>query len=156
MIGAREAGVDAFLVPAGENATDARKYAHGLRIIPVHNFQQALQALATLPAKPTRSGFRGRPKVAGKCVVFRADKPLICGRAGVDRALGTAFSAPRQRTTWNPQGPTVQDCYFRRQGLCALAPERPCPTFRARGHMLEPPRQPRLMPRRAAVPAPPA
>jgi PDZ domain-containing protein len=48
-IGAREAGVDAFLVPAGQNARDARKYAHGLRIIPVKNFQQALHALATLP-----------------------------------------------------------------------------------------------------------
>ena len=50
-IGAREAGVDAFLVPAGENARDARKYARGLRIIPVKSFQQALRALATLPAK---------------------------------------------------------------------------------------------------------
>jgi PDZ domain-containing protein len=48
-IGAREAGVDAFLVPAGQNAVDARKYAHGLRIIPVKSFQQALHALATLP-----------------------------------------------------------------------------------------------------------
>jgi Lon-like protease len=47
-IGAREAGVDAFLVPAGENARDARKYAHGLRIIPVETFQQALRALRTL------------------------------------------------------------------------------------------------------------
>jgi PDZ domain-containing protein len=50
-IGAREAGVDAFLVPAGENARDARKYARGLRIIPVKSFQQALRALATLPVK---------------------------------------------------------------------------------------------------------
>jgi PDZ domain-containing protein len=50
-IGAREAGVDAFLVPAGENARDARKYAHGLRIIPVESFPQALHALATLPRK---------------------------------------------------------------------------------------------------------
>jgi PDZ domain-containing protein len=49
-IGARQAGVDAFLVPAGENSRDARKYAHGLRIIPVKSFQQALRALATLPA----------------------------------------------------------------------------------------------------------
>jgi PDZ domain-containing protein len=47
-IGAREAGVDAFLVPAGDNAAEARKYAHGLRIIPVESFQQALHALATL------------------------------------------------------------------------------------------------------------
>ncbi len=47
-IGAREAGVDAFLVPAGENARDARKEAGGLRIIPVESFPQALRALATL------------------------------------------------------------------------------------------------------------
>jgi len=47
-IGAREAGVDAFLVPAGENAQEARKNAGGLRIIPVESFPQALRALATL------------------------------------------------------------------------------------------------------------
>jgi len=47
-IGARRAGVDAFLVPAGENARDARRVAHGLRIIPVETFPQALHALATL------------------------------------------------------------------------------------------------------------
>jgi PDZ domain-containing protein len=50
-IGARAAGVDAFLVPAGDNARDARKYADGLRIIPVETFPQALRALATLPHK---------------------------------------------------------------------------------------------------------
>ena len=47
-IGARAAHVDAFLVPAGDNAQEARKYAHGLRIIPVDTFPQALRALATL------------------------------------------------------------------------------------------------------------
>jgi PDZ domain-containing protein len=47
-IGAREAHVDAFLVPAGENARDAKRYADGLRIIPVETFPQALRALATL------------------------------------------------------------------------------------------------------------
>jgi PDZ domain-containing protein len=47
-IGAREAHVDAFLVPAGENAKQARTYAHGLRIIAVESFPQALRALATL------------------------------------------------------------------------------------------------------------
>ena len=46
-IGARQAGVDAFLVPVG-NAVEARKYAHGLRIVPVKSFQQALAALKTL------------------------------------------------------------------------------------------------------------
>ena len=50
-IGAREAGVDVFLVPAGSNAQVARKYANGLKIIPVQSFPQALHALATLPAK---------------------------------------------------------------------------------------------------------
>jgi Lon-like protease len=49
-IGARQAHVDAFLVPVdGDNAKVAKRYAHGLRIIPVKNFQQALQALATVP-----------------------------------------------------------------------------------------------------------
>ena len=50
-IGARRAGVDVFLVPAGENAAVAKANAAGLRIIPVHNFQQALRALKTLPRK---------------------------------------------------------------------------------------------------------
>jgi PDZ domain-containing protein len=49
--GARKAKADVFLVPAGDNARDARRYAHGLRIIPVKSFPQALQALATLPPK---------------------------------------------------------------------------------------------------------
>ena len=42
---------------------------------------------------------------------------------------------------------TCGDCYFRRAGLCALALERPCPTFRAdtRGSLV-PPRQARLVP----------
>jgi len=48
-IGARQAHVDAFLVPAGDNAREARKHAAGLRIIPVKTFPQALRALATLP-----------------------------------------------------------------------------------------------------------
>jgi PDZ domain-containing protein len=51
-LGVRRAGVDVFLVPAGENAQEARRYADGLRIIAVKNFPQALRALATLPPKP--------------------------------------------------------------------------------------------------------
>ena len=50
-IGARRAGVDVLLVPAGDNAREARSTADGLRIIPVDSFQQALRALATLPRK---------------------------------------------------------------------------------------------------------
>ena len=51
IFGVREAGVDVFLVPAGDNAKDARKYAGSVRVIPVKSFRQALQALATLPPK---------------------------------------------------------------------------------------------------------
>jgi hypothetical protein len=40
--------VDVFLVPAGENAAEARRHAGGMRIVPVRNFQQALRSLATL------------------------------------------------------------------------------------------------------------
>ena len=51
-IGARQADVDVFLVPVdGDNARVAKRYANGLRIIPVETFQQALRALATLPQK---------------------------------------------------------------------------------------------------------
>jgi PDZ domain-containing protein len=50
-LGARRAHVDVFVVPAGENATVARRYADGMKIIPVRNFQQALRTLATLPPK---------------------------------------------------------------------------------------------------------
>jgi Lon-like protease len=46
---ARKANVDVFLVPAGDNARVARRYAGSVRIIPVRTFGQALQALATLP-----------------------------------------------------------------------------------------------------------
>jgi PDZ domain-containing protein len=46
-IGARQADVDYFLVPVGENTEDAQENADGLEIIPVESFQQALQKLAT-------------------------------------------------------------------------------------------------------------
>ena len=55
-IGAKEAGVDVFLVPAGSNAREARKYAGGLKIIPVKSFPQALLELATLPLKGRMNG----------------------------------------------------------------------------------------------------
>ncbi len=50
-IGARRADVDFFLVPAGDNAEDARDYAGDLRVIPVESFQQALRRLATSDVK---------------------------------------------------------------------------------------------------------
>jgi PDZ domain-containing protein len=51
VLGAREAGADVFLVPAGDNAAEARRHAGDLRVIPVESFRQALRALATLPEK---------------------------------------------------------------------------------------------------------
>jgi len=48
-IGVRRSGIHFFLVPAGENAAEARRFSHGVRIVPVHSFRQALRALATLP-----------------------------------------------------------------------------------------------------------
>ena len=50
-IGARRSHVDAFLVPAGENAAEARRYADGVPVIPVRSFQQALRRLTTSPPK---------------------------------------------------------------------------------------------------------
>lgn len=52
---------------------------------------------------------------------------------------------------------TCDDCYFRAAGLCALALEAPCPTFRAatRG-ALAPPPQARLVPRPASTHLSPA
>jgi PDZ domain-containing protein len=50
-LGARRADVDAFLVPAGRNAADARSHADGLRILAVESFQQALRALSTADLK---------------------------------------------------------------------------------------------------------
>jgi PDZ domain-containing protein len=50
-IGARRTRVDIFLVPAGENAREARRYAGDLRVVAVQSFRQALRALATLPPK---------------------------------------------------------------------------------------------------------
>jgi len=51
VIGARRSDADVFLVPAGDNAVEARRHAGDLRIIPVESFGQALRALATLPRK---------------------------------------------------------------------------------------------------------
>jgi PDZ domain-containing protein len=50
-IGARQADVDIFVVPAGPNAEEARSYADGLRILPVNSFQQAFRRLTTAGLK---------------------------------------------------------------------------------------------------------
>jgi len=50
-IEAKNSHVDILLIPAGDNASEARKYAGSMRVIPVHSFQQALHKLATVPPK---------------------------------------------------------------------------------------------------------
>jgi PDZ domain-containing protein len=50
-IGVRRAEADVFLVPAGDNAAEARKHTGRVRVIPVESFRQALRVLATLPPK---------------------------------------------------------------------------------------------------------
>jgi PDZ domain-containing protein len=52
VLGARRSNVDVFLVPAGDNAATARRYAGDLRIIAVESFRQALRKLATLSKNP--------------------------------------------------------------------------------------------------------
>jgi len=49
---------------------------------------------------------------------------------------------------------TCEDCYFRREALCAMAPPAPCPTFRLATRTLVPPPQPRLVPRATFAPQP--
>lgn len=50
-IGARETGIDVFLVPAGDNYREAVRDAGRTKVIAVTSFQQALHALATLSPK---------------------------------------------------------------------------------------------------------
>jgi PDZ domain-containing protein len=50
-VGVRRSGADVFLVPAGENASTARRYAGTMRVVPVESFRQALLVLKTLPQK---------------------------------------------------------------------------------------------------------
>ena len=50
-IEAKRSHVDILLVPAGDNAAEARKFAGAMRVVPVNTFQQALHDLATVPAK---------------------------------------------------------------------------------------------------------
>ena len=51
IFGVRDAHVDVFLVPAGDNYRVAKRYAGKVRVLAVHNFRQALHLLATLPPK---------------------------------------------------------------------------------------------------------
>ena len=128
----RSSGADVFLVPAGENAATARRYAGGLRMIPVESFQQALRVLQTLP-----------PEIAilqGFCLEGR--QPQI---AGISRREGVAATAGRSHNARCPSGDQAGEqrgheqtrhCDLRGLLFPPGGPLRPsgehsCPTFRA-------------------------
>ena len=67
--------------------------------------------------------------------------PLARMRAGRRGATSREMAKRRSEVT-------CDDCFFRREGLCALACNVPCPTFRAAtAGALTPPPQPQLVPR---------
>jgi hypothetical protein len=56
--------------------------------------------------------------------------------------------------TKKPSEITCEDCYFRREWLCALPGDTICPTFRAvSAGSLAPPKQPQLVARPVSVEA---
>ena len=96
------AGVDVFLVPAGDNARrQPADMQAGLRVIPVESFQQALRVLRTLPPEIARLQvfcLEGRqPQIAGLSFVGglagvrrRGQNPRCSsGEFGVRRREGT-------------------------------------------------------------------
>jgi hypothetical protein len=83
-------------------------------------------------------------------------RSTVVGSASVSAPLETVNDFD-PRTPEMSKQPICGDCYFKHHGLCALALERPCPTFRPAGRTLAPPRQPTLVaraPLAAAVAAP--
>jgi hypothetical protein len=65
------------------------------------------------------------------------------GKKTRGRRGGMATSKVRSGTT---KAPSCEDCYFRRNLLCALELDEPCATFRPdRPEGLVPPRQPVLL-----------
>jgi hypothetical protein len=86
---------------------------------------------------------------AAKSMVFMSAPSCTTAAAAYHRF--TPFSSIREKqggSLGKRVEVTCQDCYFHKAGLCALLLERPCPTFRhAERGVLDPPRQPQLVPR---------
>ena len=75
-LGAREAGVDVFLVPAGHNAREARRYAQGLPIVPVNELSTGVAGAGNVRARKLEEHIVfGNFESAGNCSVFSTDKP---------------------------------------------------------------------------------
>ena len=70
---------------------------------------------------------------------------MAAGQTSVRAQNGKAITPSSRRRR---KAPRCEDCFFRRNGLCALGLDEPCPTFRPdtpRG--LVPPAQPELLAR---------
>ncbi len=69
---------------------------------------------------------------------------------GAEMAQVRAAMTHARAKTARKRSCTCDDCFFRRNLLCALDLEEPCPTFRPDGpHGLVPPQQPILLAREA-------
>ena len=87
------------------------------------------------------------PEIAAFPASPPLDRPLGIGRQNA--LCSTGVDSEQTGDMSKSSLATCNDCYFRREGLCALPGDTPCPTFRA-AHMgtLVPPRQPTLIPLR--------
>ncbi len=74
----------------------------------------------------------------------------MAGGAARENPDSVERGATAEDMTTTRRDVTCDDCYFRREGLCALTGNVPCPTFRAMKSSLTPPRQPQLVPRQPA------
>ena len=128
-IGARRSGMDLFLVP-GDNASEARRYAKGLRVVPVDSFQQALRVLATLLRR--RRNPRN-PKVFGPCGNCRdfVSAPLKRGARGpkMPRQEAAPFRRFERGDDQTSRG-KLRRLLLPQGGTLRLPLDSPCPTFR--------------------------
>ena len=143
-IAVRRSGIDVFLVPAGDNAREARRHAGDLRIVPVKTFQQALQSLATLTA--------GLRQTSRKMRTFRDRATLESGPRGpIITALSGDLRQGSKRDTWlTAANHRALIATSIEPGSARSRSRRPVPTFRAvRRGAIVPPRQAPLIPRPA-------
>ena len=152
--GCEALGADIFLVPAGENAATASRYAGDMRVVPVENFQQALRVLRTTRLKSDVCRQFVWRRTGVNCGLFVERPP--CGGAAVRQESCPGRGARRDyREILSKQA--EQPAMIAISVVRACAPSRrrwSCPTFRAATTgALEPPRQPRLVPLTTARPA---
>jgi len=82
-------------------------------------------------------------KTRGRCNGPVSKDVALCGNDAHEsvKTVPTCSAMPRK-----PKPPKCEDCYFRKNTLCALDLESPCTTFRPdRPEGLVPPRQPVLL-----------